>query len=304
MERRWFVSHLAGLLSMALGGGTLTGCATVGGVRYGRDLEPRAVVADWDAQVARLKAHGVPSRMRGQLRALGLPSTLVEDGFGSLLVAAGFRDLPRDLQQDPIIQQRLQEELPRMSSAVLWMTEYLEGLDDRVLRGVGRLLRRGDSPADQLRDEVVEAGVRQDLDPERVDQTLRLVDHVTWRLSHQDPVSVVDDTVHRVDKAVERVGGDRKAWSAAARRFERKPLGEYTDREVMTTTKQLGAWTLALGGLMAVGGLVTGYGSAIFGRNAVALFGVAVWTFGSMVFVMGLVMLTTVELARDVQRLR
>ncbi len=304
MERREFVSHLAGLVSLGLGSSTLSGCATLGGTRRDRGLDPAAIVADWDHQVARLRSHGVPAALRNRLRSLGLPPTLFEDGFGSLLVAASFRDLPRDVQQHPLIQRRLQEELPALSSAVLWVTGYLEELDEGLLRRVGRVLRDDDGPVDQLRREIEWAGARQDLDPERVDQTLAVVDHVRWRLSRQDPVVLVDDTVRRVDKAVARVGGDRRAWSAANRRPERKPLAEYTPEEVTTTTTQLGAWTLAFGGALAVGGLVTGYGSLIFGRTAVALFGVAVWTFGSMVFVLGLVVMTTAELARDVERLR
>ena len=49
MERRRFVSHVAGLLALGLGAEGLTGCATVGGVRHDGAVNPLGVVADWDA---------------------------------------------------------------------------------------------------------------------------------------------------------------------------------------------------------------------------------------------------------------
>ncbi|GEM_PF-2152952 len=305
MERRQFVSHVAGLLALGLGAEGLTGCATTGGIRHGAQVDPRGVVADWDAQCARLRSHGVPRLLRRQLTSAGLPSTLIEDGFAALLVTAGFRDLPREVQQDPLIQGRLQQELPRMTDAVLGMTAYLESLPGRARRGIQTTLRRSDSPIPLLRAEVEQRGHRGQIDRERTAQTLDLVDHVDFRLRRQDPELVIDDTVGRVDKAVDRVGGDRSQWApTGAGRQELKKPSELTDDEVLDTTRDVGAWTLALGGLLSVGGLVTAYGSAVFGRDAVALFGVAVWTFGSLVFVLGLVVLIAAALGEDVSRLR
>lgn len=305
MERRRFVSHVAGLLALGLGAEGLTGCATVGGVRHDGAVNPLGVVADWDAQVARIRAHGVPRGLRTRLRRSGLSPTLIEDGFAALLVTAGFRDLPRDVQRHPVVQARLQQELPRMAETVLGMTRYLEGLGPSARAGVRRTLGSDASPVPLLRTEVRAAGHRGAVDTERVDQTLDLVDHVDFRLKRQDPSLVIDDTVARVDKAVARVGGDRGAWSpAAGKRGSPRSPAEMTDAEVVETSKQLGAWTLALGGLLSVGGLVTAYGSAVFGRDAVALFGVAVWTFGSMVFVLGLVIMTAAELGEDFVRRR
>jgi hypothetical protein len=305
MERRQFVSHVAGLVALALGGDSLTGCATVGAVRHNGDIDPRAVVADWDAQAARLRSHGVPRALGQQLQRAGLPATLIEDGFASLLVTAGYRDLPRDVQQDPLVQGRLQAELPRMADAVLGMTAYLEGLPSDVRRGVQGTLRSDHSPTALLRAEVDQLGRRGAVTPARADQTLALVDHVDFRLRRQDPDLVIDDTVAKVDKAIDRVGGDRREWSPTRqdRQAVRKP-SELTDDEIVSATRELGAWTLAFGGLLSVGGLVTAYGSAVFGRDAVALFGVAVWTFGSLVFILGLVMMVAASLGEDVSRLR
>ncbi len=157
----------------------------------------------------------------------------------------------------------------------------------------------------ELRTEIERVGRREAIAPERIDETLEMVDHIDFRLKHQDPSLLIDATVHKVDEAVEEVGGDRRHWSAAGRRSPtfRNPK-DMTEQEIITTTRQLGSWTLALGGLLSLAGLVTAYASAVFGRQGVALFGVAAWLFGSMVFVMGLVIMTTAELARDVSRYR
>jgi hypothetical protein len=305
MERRQFVSHLASLLALSMGAESLTGCATVGGVRHQQSPDPRGVVAEWDAQVGRLRAHGVPRELQARLRRSGLSPTFIEDGFGALLVTAGFRDLPRHVQQDPLIQARLRQELPRMADTVLGMTAYLESLTQSARAGVQRTLRRDSSPVPILRQEVEQIGRSGAVDPERVVQTLGLVDHVDFRLKRQDPSLFIDDTVARVDKAVSRVGGDRRGWSPAARgRTAMRKPSELTDSEVIGTAKDIGTWTLALGGLLSVGGLVTLYGSAVFGRDAVALFGVAVWTFGSLVFILGLVIMVAAELGKDLSHLR
>ncbi len=304
MERRQFVSHVAGLLALALGTDSLTGCATTGGVRHGPDLDPRAVVEDWDFQAARLRSHGVPRALRHQLQRAGLPTTLIEDGFASLLVTAGFRDLPKEVQKDPIVQRRLQEELPRMADAVLGMTAYLEGLPRTFRQGLRGRVRQPDSATALIRAEVDQLGRRGAVDPERTEQTLAVVDHVDFRLRRQDPDLFIDDTIARVDKAVVRVGGDRQSWSPSAKtRQELRNPTELSGEEVVKTTREIGLWTLALGGLVSLGGLATAYGSALFGRSAVALFGVAVWTFGSLVFILGLVIMTTAALGADVDRL-
>ena len=304
MERRQFVSHVAGLLALALGTEGLTGCATTGGLRHDSYLDPRAVVEDWNIQAERLRSHGVPRALRRQLGQAGLPLTLIEDGFASLLITSGFRDLPREVQQDPLVQERLNQELPHMADAVLGMTAYLEGVPQNVRRGLRGRLQGPDSATALIRAEVDQLGRRGAVDPERTEQTLAVVDHVDFRLRRQDPDLFIDDTIARVDKAVERVGGDRRAWSPSARTRQdlRRPT-ELSGEEVVETTREIGLWTMALGGLISVGGLVTAYGSAVFGRDAVALFGVAVWTFGSLVFILGLVIMTTAALGDDVNRL-
>ncbi len=306
MDRRRFVSHVAGLLSLALGAEGLTGCATVGATRQGPGPDPRAVVADWDAQVARLHRHGVPRGLRAELARAGLSPTLIEDGFASLLVTASFRDLPREVQRDPVVQARLHQELPVVADSVLGLTRYLEGLPARTRRGLGRHLRGDDRPTALLRAEVEQVRRRGGVAPARIAQTLDVLDHLDFRLRRQEPGLVIDDTVRKVDKAVARVGGDRAAWSPASRAQGRGTLrrpSELSDDELIDITEDTGAWVLALGGLISVGGLVTAYGSAVFGRSAVALFGVAVWTFGSLVFVLGLVVLITAAMAEDVSRL-
>jgi len=294
VDRRELLREVGAVLALALGGGGLVGCATTGGRSRG-SVAPGAWLGEVDRVGTRLRNLELPAELRRHMARLRLSPALFGDTFCALHGVAAFRDLPPGLQRDPDIQGRLRRDGEVLGRSLVELTAYLERLTPQDRADRARLLAGEPGLLASLRTAITEEGQASGTAPERLGRVLEMLDHITWRLTHQAPDLLIDTCIEQIDRAAEHVGLERRGaavtpvpdWQPAGRPGEPPPTAALSQRE---QTRVVGEVIKHIGQIICLFGLLCGgvaAGSVLVVGWAYSALG---FTLAAFVAILGLVL--------------
>ncbi len=261
MERREFIIRSASAVGGALGLGLLDGCATAGGIRFdeaGPDID--GYLSGLDRQVSQIQDSKVDAHLIKHLKKRGLPESYFQDNLSSLLVVGAFRDLPPSLQAEPRMQERIQQETPKIGRQVLQMASYLDELSAEERASIQEFVDSDPEIMDLMHQGMVGNAASNGLESQRVKQFSRMLTDVHWRLSHQDPSLIIDETVDRTDRLCCGVGVQKDDWRTLLQdaRDDLPPDAASSQLEAAPTVALIGGMVMGIG----VGMAAVAYGAA------------------------------------------
>ncbi len=298
MDRRELLSRMGGVIATTMGGGALAAPALAGGP----SPNPQAWLADLQRRSTAIRNQEMPQEVSRYLARRRLSPSLLGDAFSALSGVSSWRDLDRKTQQHPVIQAQLRQDGESLGRAVLEMTSYLETLTPEEQQAGSRFLRDEPNLPELLTLGVRARGASSGTSDSRVDQLERVLQRVTWRLSHQSPDLLIDQCVNTVDRLAGRAGLSRTGASVQAQDW--RPTGRGTtpqrsaenQEEVAAAgevVKHIGQLICLFGFL--IGGISTGVG-ILTSTAVIGLLGV---TAALLILVVGLVFIVVGAVANN-----
>jgi hypothetical protein len=209
MERRDFLQlGVAGGASIALGGcaskpaAPPTASSNVDDFLHNVDQGLASIAVSTPLTELLVKSGKDPATLPPASLARG--EQLFKNTLSALLVSASFRDLSREEQQDPRVQDVMWRSMGVMDDAVLGVADHLERLTPDERRAIGDELRAKPTLAHDVFESVDSRAAKAGIGSNRRLQLRSIASHVSWRLRSQ-PVSLfIDQHVDKVRTLAER----------------------------------------------------------------------------------------------------
>jgi len=261
MERRNFLSSLGSLVAMGSLSTPAVGFATTGGLTLTDTSEAGldAYLDELKAQLRRIESARLQSDFRRYFRQRGFPGRMAKDIARTLLVTSAVRDLPPKIQEHPKVQRRLAREAPRIARTVMRLTDFLKGHSKEELADIQAHLKEHPDLGEEITANFTDFTHRQDLPPERREQTRHFMESTAWKMTHQPPNLMLDEYTEKVDRITAAGGFQQEHWEAHYVVVDEESAAEpgadfWADLDFRHPVVAAGLRTMGVGGSFVLGG--------------------------------------------------